>query len=579
MTQFKTFVETCNQIEQISSSLEITDIVSDFLGILNEKEISVSCYMLMGDLFPAWKEKELGLGPSMLYSAISRASGYSVPEIKDMIREHGDIGDATFAALSKQKKTQFTLSFFTGGNVTQSLDTSGVQTLSKKSDILTISDVYDNLVQIADISGRDSQLRKIKVLESLYSKSTPEEARYISRIALQEIRIGVGEAIIRDAIANKFNVDLNDIDVAYMVVNDLGEVARVAKTGGSDAVRRQTIQIGRPIKMMLAQVTPSLKTAFSEMECMAVEWKFDGVRIQIHKDGDRVMLYSRKLEEISLSLPDIVDSVLECVHADTVILDGEAVAIDSDGRPRAFQDTMRRFRRKYNVEEAADSIPIRVNVFDIMYLNGENLINTPYIERRKLLSSVVSNCPNIYVDDFLIVSSPEEAYSVYESALKAGHEGIMLKNPQSFYSPGKRGKNWLKKKPVMDTLDLVVTGGEWGVGRRANKIGSYNLSCLDPSDGNFCEISKVGTGLSDELLDELTLKLSGIITKTEGTLIDVHPEVIFEVAFEEIQKSPNTKAGYSLRFPRLVRVRTDKSLKDIDTLEKIELMYESQNIS
>ncbi|NLI62394.1 MAG: ATP-dependent DNA ligase [Methanosarcinaceae archaeon] len=561
MTLFSVFVDTCNKIEETSSSLEITDIVADFFEIIDDDEIDVSCYMMIGDLFPAWREKELGLGPSILYEAISKTSGCSVNSIKDAIREIGDIGNAAFEILNKQKKMQSTFSFFTEDET--------------KADKLTIRDVYSKMTDIANVSGKDARLKKIRILESLFSKATPGEVKYIVRIALQEMRIGVGEAIIRDAISKSFDIDPADVDNAYMVVNDLGEIARVAKTGGEEAVKKEDIEIGRPIKMMLAQVTPSVENAIAEMKSTAIEWKFDGARIQIHKNGNDVSLYSRKLENITNSMPDVVEAVQNSVSAESVILDGEAVAIDSEGKAGTFQDIMKRFRRKYNIEEAVEAIPIKVNVFDIVYLNGESLINTPYRERRKLLADVVSNCLNLNVDEFLITDSADEVYKIYEEALKSGHEGIMLKNPDSYYSPGKRGKNWLKKKPLMDTLDLVVTGGEWGVGRRANKIGSFNLSCLD-RENKLCEISKVGTGLSDELLDELTEKISEKIIKTEGTEIEIKPEIVFEVAFEEIQKSPNTKAGYSLRFPRLVQVRDDKLPEDIDDIDKIEMMYESQ---
>ncbi|MDV0445664.1 DNA ligase [Methanimicrococcus sp. At1] len=569
MTQFSEFADLCIKIENIPGSLEMTDVFSEFLKNVDDDELAVSCYMVMGEIFPAWTGKKLGLGPNLLYSALSKAAGISLDKIKTLLRETGDVGETTYRALSEDKKSQSTFSsFFEEENESD----------SGSKGKLSVRDVYDRLKEIADASGKGAQSQKIKSLQYLFSESTPVEAKYISRIALEELRIGIGEGIVRDSIAKAFDVPVSNVEFAFMVTNDLGEVAAAAKKGGIEAISHQHIQVNRPVKMMLAQVTNSIEAAFAELDEAAVEWKFDGARLQIHKTGDEIHLFTRRLEDVTNSLPDVVSYVADAVTAKDAVLDGEAVAIDENGHPRPFQDILRRFRRKYDVENTSRDIPIHVNLFDLLYADGESYIEKPLTERRKKLSGIVRpGAKGISVDDLTITKDPEAAAEIYQAALAAGHEGIMIKNPNSPYSPGKRGKNWLKKKPVMDTLDLVVIGGEWGSGKRKNKIGSYVLACYDNVKNVFLEIGRVGTGLSDELLDALTEQFSDLIEAENGVMLKIKPEVVFEVAFEEIQKSPNYPAGYALRFPRLVRVRDDKTVEEIDTIEKIERMYQGQN--
>lgn len=568
MTQFSEFTDLCLRIENIPGSLEITDVFAEFLKAVDDDELDLSCYMVTGEIFPAWTGKKLGLGPNLLYAALAKAAGISPDRIKTLLRETGDVGESTYRALCEDKKSQSTFSSFFETKDDQNCETKGH---------LSIREVYNRLKEIADISGKGAQTQKIKTLQFLFSESTPMEAKFISRIALEELRIGIGEGIVRDAIGKAFDIPVAQVEFAFMVTNDLGEVAKAAKIGGPDALTHQNIQVNRPVKMMLAQVTNSIETAFSELEEAAIEWKFDGARLQIHKNGDEIQLYTRRLENVTHSMPDVVKAVKENVTAENAILDGEAVAVDANGNPRPFQDILKRFRRKYDVENTSRDIPIHVNLFDLLYADGVSYIENPLVERREKLSAIIkSDASGISVDELVLTKDPEVAVRIYEDALKAGHEGIMIKNPSSAYSPGKRGKNWLKKKPVMDTLDLIVIGGEWGSGKRKNKIGSYVLACYDYVKNVYLEIGRVGTGLSDELLDSLTEQFSKLIESEDGINLKIKPEIVFEIAFEEIQKSPNYPAGYALRFPRLIQVREDKEIEDIDTIEKIERMYSGQ---
>lgn len=559
MTDFKEFADVCKQIEHISSSLEMTDVVSDMLKSVSTEELPVVTHFVMGDVFPAWSVEQLGVGTSLLYGALSRSSGLSLKDIEDLVRSTGDIGETAVAALGKQKKNQSTFSAFMG-----------------EEPSISIMDVFGRFLDISRSSGAGSQSNKMRNLQFLFNSSSPEEARYLSRLAIEDLRIGVGEGIVRDAISKAFDVPAGEIERGFMVTNDLGLVAVAAKEGGIEEISKLRMELDRPIKMMLAQVTPSIETAIKDLGMLAVEWKFDGARVQIHKNGDSVNIFSRRLENVTLSLPDIVEAVKLHVKADSAILEGEAVAVDENGAPRAFQDILKRFRRKYDVEAMVREFPLTLYLFEILYLNGDVLMDQSLLRRREQLVSCVENCDSIKVHEQFLTDDANVVNEMYTAALNGGHEGVMIKNPEASYSPGKRGKNWLKMKPIMETLDLVVIGAEWGYGKRANLIGSYALACLDPEDGTFLPIGKVATGFSDEQLVELTEIFSELIVGESGREIELKPEIVFEIKFEEIQKSTNYGSGYALRFPRLVSVRGDKSPEEAETIDRIESIYLSQ---
>lgn len=538
-------------IEGISGSLEKTALLASFLSELDEAELLVVPSFVMGSAFPASSEMLLGVGPSTLYDALARASGASSSEITDILRRTGDVG--TVAAEVVEKRKPSTLSAFI------------------EAESLSILDVYYRFADLARASGKRSQTVKMKHLRYLFGEAGPLEARYIARLALDDMRIGVGEGIVRDAIAKAFGASPEEVERGYNFTGDLGLVAQKAKAGRLSDL---TIEIGRPIKMMLAQLGSGIPGSMAEMETAAVEWKFDGSRVQIHKNGDEVEIFSRRLERVTRSLPEIVGFVREHVRAESAILDGEAVARGEDGRPLPFQEILKRFRRKYKVERTAKKIPLELWLFDLVYLNGRVQIDEPLRERRRLLEEVADS--EILASE-TVTSDPDEVAEIYERALAAGHEGVMLKSPESPYSPGKRGKNWLKIKPVMETLDLVVIGARWGEGRRASFLGSYRLASPDPDTGKLEDVGWVATGITDEMLGELTdLFKDLVLVSGDGMEVEVKPEVIFEVAFEEIQKSTNYSSGYALRFPRLVRVRDDKALEEADDLERVASLYATQ---
>lgn len=549
MTYFEDFAKVCSAIEHISGSLEITTNVSNFLKEVSDEELPIVTRFIMGHVFPVWSNKELGLGPNLLYSAISRTSSLPVKRIEELIKETGDVGLALEKAILCGKTH---LNLFS------------------ESEQLSIKEVYLRFERISELSGKGSQDAKIKNLQYLFSQAKPTEIVYLSRLAIEEMRIGVGEGIVRNAIAEAFGVPSELVERGILLTNDSGLVAITAKKEGKEGLIKLGVMINRPLRMMLAQIGAGINETIKEMGHVAVEWKYDGARVQIHKNENDITIYSRKLEDVTSSLPDLVKSIRTNVLTNCVILDGEAVAIGKNNRPKPFQEILRRFRRKYDVSTTAIEIPLCLNLFDILYLNGDSLIDIPLIKRREKLEKV---CDKSVVAKQIITDDPAVVESIYNEALAAGHEGVMLKNPGSPYSPGKRGKNWLKLKPIMETLDLVVIGGEWGEGRRTKFIGSYLLACRDPDTEKFLPIGRVATGITDEQLEDLTKLFKDLIILENGIHVDIEPKIVFEVAFEEIQKSPNYGSGYALRFPRLVNVRTDKSKEDADSIERIEQLY------
>ena len=547
---FREFSEFCSVLERISSTLEMTARIAAFIKkIEDDNDLYNVILFLMGQVYPSWDERELGVGVGLVYEALKVVSGVDRRKIENLVKELGDLG--LVAERLIRGKAQMTL-------------------FAEELTIAKLREIFD---KIASLEGEGSQKKKVMLLVDLYISATPIEARYLTRLVLGEMRLGVGEGIIRDAIARAFLVDPELVERAYMITNDLGRVAVVAKREGKEGLKNLKIELHVPVKMMLAQVAESIEEAIREMKNVAVEWKFDGSRVQVHWGNGKVTIYSRRLENVTKALPEIVEAVKKSVR-ENVILDGEVIAV-KDGRPMPFQHVLRRFRRKHEITKVMGEISLIVYFFDILYDDGE-IIDLPLEERRKRLESVVKENEIVRLAKQIVTNKKEDIEKVFREALDAGHEGAMLKNPKSPYIPGKRGKHWLKLKEVMETLDLVVIGGEWGEGRRSHLISSFELACRDPVTGKLLPVGKVGTGFTDEDLEELTRMFKPLIVYEDGKIVKFQPKIVFEVAYQEIQKSPKYESGYALRFPRFVRVRDDKSPDEADTIERIAQLYESQ---
>ncbi len=547
---FREFAEFCQSVEKISSTLELTARVATFIKkIDNENDLYNVVLFILGKVYPPWDERELGVGIGLLYEVLENVSGVKKRKIEDMVRELGDLG-LVAERLVKGKK----------------MATLAVEDLT----IQRVRDVFD---EVSSLEGEGSRKRKILLLTGLYGSASPIEAKYLTRLILNEMRLGIGEGIVRDAIARAFGIPPEVVERAYMITNDLGKVAVVAKKNGRRGLEEMKITLHVPVRMMLAQVAEDIAEAVREMGEVAVEWKFDGSRVQVHWGNGKITIYSRRLENVTNALPEIVEEIKKQVESE-VILDGEVIAV-KDGRPMPFQHVLRRFRRKHEVARMMEKIPLQVYFFDILYKNGE-LIDRPLSERRKILESVVKESEKVKVAKQILTVDPKTIEKVFKEALEAGHEGAMLKNPKSPYIPGKRGKHWLKLKAVMETLDLVVVGGEWGEGKRSHLISSYELACIDPVSGKLLRVGKVATGFTDEDLEELTQLFKPLIVSQHGKIIEFQPKYVFEVAYQEIQKSPKYESGFALRFPRFVRLRDDKDVSEADTIDRVEKLYKMQ---
>ena len=541
--QFAEFADRASEIESVSADLETVDLVADLFCDAGDS-LDVVSRFVQGRVFPAHDPTKLDIGPALCYESLAKAAGPNVTtaDIEDRLAETGEIGAV---AATLELGGQRGLSAFGGGR-----------------DPLTVDGVDAELRSLASADGAGSTATKRDTLFGLFNRTEPSEARFLARLVLGNMRIGVGEGTVRDAIAEAYDVSTEAVERALQVSNDCGIVAETARDGGEDALDDIRLAVGRPIKAMLAQAGTAVD-AIEAWERVGVETKFDGARVQVHHDEDRTQLFSRNLEDVTEPLPEVVRSV-EASLDSPAILDGEVVAVDDDGSPRPFQDVLQRFRRKHDIEAAREDVTVEFHAFDCLHADGEDLLDAPLVDRHARLSDLLEDG----VSELEITDSADAIAELERKALEAGHEGIMLKNPESTYTPGKRGKNWLKRKPDVETLDAVVTGAEWGEGRRANLFGTFLLSVR--ADGEYQTIGKVATGITDEELERLHSRLQPHVRSETGTEIDIEPAVVFEVGYEEIQRSPTYGSGYALRFPRFVGVREDKDPEDADSLERVE---------
>ena len=539
---FMEFSKACEKLENISGRLEMIELISTILPDLSQEELPIFVRFVMGRIFPDWSAQKLGIGPNLLSEAIGYVAGIKKEHVIEKINQTGDVGQAVEELLMEKSMTTFF------------------------HEDLDLVRVYHELIGIAEVEGKKSQREKLLAVRRLLGNAHPLEGRYLARIMLEELRIGVGEGSVREAIAKAFSVESALVEHAMQALNDSGEVARLAKIG-PDALKDVHITPFHPVRMMLAQ-----QGAIADMIAghgqIAAEYKYDGSRFQFHKKGNWARMYSRRLEDVTGALPDVIEQLLGATDHD-VILDGEVIAI-KDGKPMPFQSVLRRFRRRHDVAEATVAIELVPNIFDILWLDGETLIDLPLTERRKKLESVVKRfiAPQVVSSDAAVIEN------VYTDAISAGHEGIMIKVPASPYSPGQRGRNWIKIKPEVDTLDLAVIGAEWGEGKRAHAFGSFLVACQD--EGKLIPLSRVATGFSDEQLAEVYALLKDTVIAKSGKEVTFEPSLVFEVGYAELQASTNYDGGFALRFPRFIRIRDDKDLPDIETLESIRDRYKRQ---
>jgi DNA ligase-1 len=436
---------------------------------------------------------------------------------------------------------------------------------------LLLPDLYDQLRKIADAVGSGSAEAKRKILTGLLINSSPIEAKYLIKIASGEMRIGVVEGLVELAIAKAFGRDVQTIRQAMLLSGDIAQVALLAK---KDALSTAIMNPLAPLSFMLADVMFSAEEIMHYYnKPLICEFKYDGIRVQLHKFGGKVKMFSRKFEDVALSFPEIVSAASSMPSE--FILDGEVLAY-LGGRPLHFQELQKRLRRKAVTDRLMSEVPVVYVPYDIVYFDGQPLIDKPLTERKKLLSQIRFKEPVINLG-YRVVSTSQEITCAFKESRDAGHEGLVVKELESQYYPGKRGKHWIKLKHELDTIDAVIVIAEYGHGKRAGTLSDYTFAVRDEYDGGSLKtIGKAYSGLTDAEITEMTHKLRSITIRDEGYRLVVRPEVVLEVAFDSIQKSDRHNSGFALRFPRVKYIRTDKTAKDIDTLGKLQSIYERQ---
>jgi DNA ligase-1 len=517
-TPFSHLAELCKALEATTKRKEKTRLLADFLRGLESNEVAPAVLMVVGSVFPEFDSRTLEVGWRTMKTVLE------------------------------------------GRRQTTLID-----------GLLTIEGVHRTLVSIAGASGTGSRRVKGGLLEGLISRADPSEVEVLVRIIFGEMRIGVNEGMMLEGVAEAAGVDAGLVRRALMLTGDLGEVGDTALRAGEGGLRGIRMRMFVPLKPMLASMSYDIGEVIKEHGGeTAFEYKFDGARIQIHRRNDQVRIYSRRLSDVTESLPDIVDLVKKHITSEDVILEGEAVAVGEGRKPLPFQDLMRRFTRVHDVAEMVERIPLRLHLFDVLYLDGCLLIDEPYGERWRLLMEV---CPSELLAERIVTGDVGEAEEFLRTAMEAGHEGLMVKRLDSGYTPGVRGKGWFKIKPV-ETLDLVIVAADWGYGRRTGWLSNYHLAARDGNE--YRVIGKTFKGLTDEEFGWMTQRLQELKTRETPQTVYVKPEIVVEIAFNEIQRSPHYRSGYALRFARVNRIRGDKKPKDADTLDRVRELYEQQ---
>ncbi len=435
--------------------------------------------------------------------------------------------------------------------------------------VLMLRDVDDAFERIAAAAGAGSQAARATLLSKLFAAATADEQDFLRMLAIGELRQGALDGVMTDAIAKAYDIPLVDVRQAMMLRGELPAVATVAAAQGAAGLATIDLQVGRAVQPMLAQSAPSVAAAMEKLGAtrVAVEWKLDGIRVQAHRSGERISVFTRTLDDITERVPEIVDAIAALDVRD-VVLDGEAIALDERGRARPFQETAARTSSKLSVDQLRQKIPLAVLVFDVLHLNGEPLLKLPAQQRQRELEHVVPadlRVPRLVTDD------PGIAAEFFADAIARGHEGVVLKSLAAPYQAGRRGAGWVKVKP-RHTLDLVVLAAEWGHGRRRGTLSNLHLGARD-SSGGFVMLGKTFKGLTDETLAWQTREFLDRETHRDSYTVYVRPEMVVEIAFDGVQRSPRYPGGVALRFARVLRYRPDKTADQADLIDDVLAIY------
>jgi DNA ligase 1 len=596
------YVELCGvyeELEKTSKRLEKTKLLAGFLKGVGVKDLERVLLLLQGIVYPVWDSRKLGFSSNYIIKAVSRAAGVSSDNVKDVWRETGDLGESARVLLGKRKQVTLV------------------------SSRLTVEKVFSNVRKLADQAGSGSVDAKVKLIAELLADSSATEAKFIVRTVLDELRIGLGEGTLRDSLVwaylpgvvgisaeksdravmissldelkKKKNYDFVESDdkvarevykwfvesvrKALDVCNDFGQVAVALKEEGLGGLNDITLAPGAPLKVMLALKEDEIEGAFKRVgKPAAIEYKLDGFRVQVHVDGKKIQLFTRRLEDVTLQFPDIVGGVQASISGKKVILDCEAVGVDLKGTFLPFQSISQRIKRKYDIDSMAKKFPVELHVFDVLY-HEKSMLNVDFIERRTVLEKIVSAGKVVKLIEQIQTDDSEKAEKFYDESLKKGNEGVMFKTLDAPYKPGARVGYLVKMKPVMETLDLVVVGAEWGEGKRGNWLSSYVVACR--SGGDLLVVGRVSTGLKEKpeeglSFEEVTSLLKPLVVATHGKEVNVKPKVVLEVKFEEIQASSKYTSGFALRFPRVVRLREDRDASSCSEISDVKRLFQAQ---
>jgi len=562
--RYKELAEFYERVSATTKRLEKIDLLAKFLKGLDEKDSDV-LYLLLGDIYPEYDERRIGISTQLAIKAIAKATG---TEEKLVVHEWKTIGDL--------------------GKVAEKLIAHKKQSTLNNA-ILTTEKVLENLRRLPELEGKGTIGKKLSLIIELLSSASPIESKYLVRTLLADLRIGIKESTIRDSMASAFFQDKKEatrkIQDAIDKSNDLAAVFDMVRKGKINELGRIHIEVGKPIKVMLAQKVKTIQEAFKAVgKPCAIEYKYDGFRMLIHKKGNNITLFTRRLENVTKQFPEVVDYIKKYVKGESFILDSEAVGFNRKTKEyRPFQEISQRIRRKYDIEKLQEELPVEVNVFDILYYNGKSLLDEPFEKRTALIKKIITNQPyKIIYAKQIITDSEKEAERFYKQALKDHQEGVMFKNLKATYQPGKRVGHMLKIKPETRDLDLVITGAEYGTGKRSGWLSSFILSCK--AGEKFLEVGKVGTGIKEKFaeevggisFEELTKKLKPYIIEEHGKTVKIKPKIVVSVTYQEIQHSPNYNSGFALRFPRFTALRPDKAPSEVSTLKEIEKDFKSQ---
>ena len=521
-TSFRAFAELCESLEGTRSRNEKIRLVSSFISGLQPAEVAVAVRFLTGRAFSDQETKKLGVGGATLWK-IAKASSLQVPLLSSDFR-------------------------------------------------VSLLDVGRTFESLASLTGKDRQQRAENLLQGLFSRLSDLEKKFTLRLLSGEMEIGAVDGVLLAAIAASSKLTVERARRAYMMMGDVGRVAELALTN-PDAIASAKIELFNPVRPMLAEMADSIgKILQYHRNGTAFEYKYDGARIQIHKLGDTVRIFSRRLSDVTASIPEIVTLVKGAAAGKRVLLEGEVIAIDADGKPLPFQDLMRRFRRMHDVGDATAKIPLQLHLFDMLLLDDDELIDRRYAERREILERVL---PRELLAPRIVSRDEAEIRGLFDKALAEGHEGLMAKALDSKYEVGKRGKKWFKLKRA-ETLDVAIVAADWGYGRRTGWLSNYHLAVRDEETGELLVVGKTFKGLTDNEFREMTMRLQELKSSETEFTVTVNPAVVVEVAYDEIQRSPHYRSGFALRFARITRIRGDKRINDVDTVQRLRKLYDQQ---